>query len=118
MASTLALRAKSAQWRYENSPKSQRDFEKYMGECAALAFDALVEQCNSGRMPAQQVAIAQATRVAIKLMGEAFADYLSCPVENDHHHQDFAQLIWSKAVQHGHESVQTVRKVASYVGLS
>jgi len=118
MASSLALRANAAHRRFQTSPKSQRDFEKYMGECAALAFDALVEHFNTGRKTPQQIVISQATRLAIMLMGEAFADYLSCPVKHDHHHYNFAQLVWSKAVEHSHEGVETVRKLATYVGLA
>jgi len=114
---TLATRAQSARRRYEQSKQSQRDFELYMGECAVLAFDLWVESLNVRKPPAAQVAVTQATRVAVRLMGEAFADQLRCPVGSGQHHENFARTVWDKAVQHQHEAVDQARALARHLGL-
>lgn len=117
MSISLAVRAQAARRRFDQSKRTQRDFELYMGECAVLAFDAWVESLNQRKPPIQQVAITQAARAAVRLMGEAFADHLSCPVDNDHYHENFARTVWNKAVQHGHEAVDQARTLARHLGL-
>lgn len=118
MATTLALRAQQARLEYDRSNRTGRDLERYFGKCAKLAFEAWVEHLNAGRPAGQRLSLLPGTLSAIQLMGESLTAYLSCPVDEDHHHETFAAIVWEKGVQTAHEKVESVRNLARHLGLA
>jgi len=119
MSTMLASQAQRARMAFERSKKTREDWANYLGEVAALAFDLWVEAYNH-KLPrgAQKYVITVPTRLAIQLMGEAYSMHLSCPVNEDHHHEDFATAVWRRAEAHGHQELERVRALAKLLGLA
>ncbi len=119
MPTALVFKAQYAHSKYDRSQKTPADLAAYLGDCAAIAFDLMVEAHND-RLPrgAQKYVITAPARAAIQVLGRSVFMHLSCPVENDHHHDDFASTVWQQAKAYGHEKVEVVRPVARLIGLA